>query len=556
MQTNFDNLIRYFNSALGMLELEPDSQLKKDIISICEYLKNPSFKIAVFAPFNYGKSTLLNAFLGQRTLPIDLIPTTGAAIYIKYGTELQTKINLKDGSKICETGTDILKQYAVLDNSRRMRDDVTSVEVYCPHPFLKRGVEFLDLPGTNDREAQDILVQDKLLTADLVVQVLDARNLMTLGERENLRDWLWERGIKTVVFVVNFMNLLAPDEQKEVDNRMRFVAESFRSELPNNISNLYRVDALPALRGRLKGDVSLAQTTGLVTFESALQNIVETHGKKIDIQLPRIQTVASQLCQVMEANSKEVTKELIAIQEQKSEKFEIQKRAEKLIKQGFQQSSLNFQSWLYLTKLLERHQFELAIVLEQRTFNIWESEKFRPEALKYKQEITEWIDKACEFFQQEEPAELIITFPEAPKVFLPSQPPSETKKSGGVRNIAIATGIGWLLGGPMGAAVAGGATYFLSDNQQNKSQNLDSYQQQVKQAYANAARDYLSRFSAIALKAVEEYEAIAEKVIKVPVSQQSPEAIKLRNKLQLLNNLSAEINQELDFLGKHSAVSY
>ncbi|NES73198.1 MAG: dynamin, partial [Okeania sp. SIO2D1] len=124
------------------------------------------------------------------------------------------------------------------------------------------------------------------------------------------------------------------------------------------------------------------------------------------------------------------------------------------------------------------------------------------------------------------------------------------------RNIAIATGIGWLLGGPMGAAVAGGATYFLSDNQQNKSQNLDSYQQQVKQAYANAARDYLSRFSAIALKAVEEYEAIAEKVIKVPVSQQSPEAIKLRNKLQLLNNLSAEINQELDFLGKHSAVSY
>lgn len=100
----------------------------------------------------------------------------------------------------------------------------------------------------------------------------------------------------------------------------------------------------------------------------------------------------------------------------------------------------------------------------------------------------------------------------------------------------------------MGAAVAGGATYFLSDNQQNKSQNLDSYQQQVKQAYANAARDYLSRFSAVALKAVEEYEEKAEKVIKVPVSQQSPEAINLRSKLQLLNSLSAEINQELEFL--------
>ncbi|MGD1705164.1 dynamin family protein [Dapis sp. BLCC M229] len=545
---NYQNLTNYFNSALGILELEPDSQLRKDVISICEYLANPSFKIAVFAPFNYGKSTLLNALLGERTLPIDLIPTTGAAIYVKYGKELQTRIQLKDGSIINANGTNILKEYAVLDDNRQMRDDVTSVEVYCPHSFLERGVEFLDLPGTNDREAQNILVEEKLLTADLVVQVLDARNLITLGERENLRDWLGERGIKTVVFVVNFMNLLEAEEQKEVSNRMRFVAESFRSELPNNISNLYRVDALPALRGRLKGDVSVAQTTGLATFESALQSIVEVYGEKTNIQLSRVGAIASQLCQVMEANSKEVIKELIAIQERKSEKFEIQKRAEKLIKEGFQKSSSNFQSWLSLTKLLERYQFELAIVLEQRTFNIWESEKFRPEALKYKQEIFEWMDKACEFFQSGETEELIITFPEAPKVFLPTPPPSETKKSGGLRNIAIASGIGWLLGGPMGAAVVGGATYLLSDNKQNKSQNLASYKEEVKQAYANAARDYLSRFSTVTLKAVEEYEAIAEKVIKVPVSEQSAEVIKLRNKLQLLKNLSAEINQELEFL--------
>ncbi len=545
---HYQNLTNYFNSALGILELEPDSQFRKDVISISEYLANPSFKIAVFAPFNYGKSTLLNALLGQQTLPIDLIPTTGAAIYVKYGKELQTRIQLKDGSIINANGTDILKEYAVLDDNRKMRDDVTSVEVYCPHSFLKRGVEFLDLPGTNDREGQNILVQEKLLTADLVVQVLDARNLMTLGERENLRDWLGERGIKTVFFVVNFMNLLEEEEQKEVSNRMRFVAESFRSELPNNISNLYRVDALPALRGRLKGDVSLAQTTGLATFESALQSIVEVYGEKTNIQLSRVRAIASQLCQVIKANAQEVTKELIAIQERKSEKFEIQKKAEKLIKEGFQKSSSNFQIWLYLTKLLAKYQFELAIVLEQRTFNIWESEKFRPEVLKYKQEITEWVDKACEFFQAEEIEELIITFPEAPKVFLPPPPPSETKKSGGLRNIAIASGIGWLLGGPMGAAVVGGATYLLRDNKQNKSQDLGSYQEQVKQAYANAARDYLSRFSAVTLKVVEEYEVMAEKVIKVPVTQQSPEVRKLRNKLQLLNNLSGEINQELEFL--------
>ncbi len=260
------NLINYLQTAVGTLELQPESQLKKDVNSICEFLANPTFKIAVFAPFNYGKSTLLNALLGKKTVPIDIIPTTGAAIAVKYGPELQTKITLKDGSEINETGIDILKRYAILDDNRRMRDDVAAVDVFCPHPFLETGVEFLDLPGTDDREAQEMLVRDKLLTANLIVQVLDARKLMSLNERENLRDWLLDRGINTVVFVVNFMNLLELEDQKEVSQRMRFVAESFRFELPNNLSNLYRVDALPALRSRLKGDTSAAQTTGLAAL--------------------------------------------------------------------------------------------------------------------------------------------------------------------------------------------------------------------------------------------------------------------------------------------------
>lgn len=52
------------------------------------------------------------------------------------------------------------------------------------------------------------------------------------------------------------------------------MAESFRADLPDGVSNLYRVDALPALRAKLKGDVSAAQTSGLSMFESALQMIV------------------------------------------------------------------------------------------------------------------------------------------------------------------------------------------------------------------------------------------------------------------------------------------
>ncbi len=66
---------------------------------------------------------------------------------------------LVDGTEIYRSGTDILQQFAILDGNRQMRKDVVSVEVFCPHPFLETGVEFVDLPGTNDEKHKMNLVQ-------------------------------------------------------------------------------------------------------------------------------------------------------------------------------------------------------------------------------------------------------------------------------------------------------------------------------------------------------------------------------------------------------------
>ncbi|HEY9651001.1 MAG TPA: dynamin family protein, partial [Coleofasciculaceae cyanobacterium] len=333
-QEVYQNLVSTLRSAIGVLELDKNSPLYRDTISLCNYLEDPIFRIAVFGPFNYGKSTLLNAILGNRTLPIDLIPTTGAAIHVRYGHELYTRITLANGIEISDRGTGILKKFAILDDQRRMREDVASVHVYCPHTFLQADVELLDLPGTNDQEAQDALVRDQLLTADLIIQVLDARKLMTLGERENLRDWLLDRGIKTVVFVANFLNLLEPDDQKQVYNRLLFVAESFRAELPNNVSNLYRVDALPALRARLKGDTSAAQSTGLSMFESALQTIVAVQQEKLDIRFPRVEAIASQIQTILHAKVQAISTELETAENKRQAKLKIKQKAQKLIQKG------------------------------------------------------------------------------------------------------------------------------------------------------------------------------------------------------------------------------
>jgi len=393
----YTNLANSLEKILGVLELDQRTQLYQDALTISDYLTNPAYKIAVFAPFNHGKSTLLNALLGSKTLPIDLIPTTGAAISVAYGETINTHITLQDGTEIKESGIKILKQYAILDDDRRMKSEVAEVKVFCTHPWLKTGVEFLDLPGTNDREAQNELVKDKLLSADLIIHVLDARKLMTLEERDSLTNWLYNRGINTVIFVVNFLNLLTSEEQKEVQHRLCFVAESFRSELPTGISNMYSVDALPALRARLKGDQAAAQTTGLTIFESALQHIASSR-RDHKLKLARVHKIGTQLLEQGKIKRSEIEKSISTTQEKNQQQITVKCKAEKLIRENFTRNISEFQGWLYLPKLLANYQASLAIALQQINFEQWLSE-FQSEISKYQDSINKWIMQGCEFFQ-------------------------------------------------------------------------------------------------------------------------------------------------------------
>ncbi|MEH1839632.1 MAG: dynamin family protein [Nostoc sp.] len=544
----YKDLADSLKSASALLNLERKSQLHQDITTISNHLVNPSFRIAVFGPFNHGKSTLLNAMLGNRTLPIDLIPTTGTAITVRYGSDVRTRIMLLDGREIYRSGTEVLQQFAILDGNRQMRKDVASVEVFCPHPFLETGVEFLDLPGTNDRDEQDNLIREQLLSADLVIQLLDARKLMTLGERENLRDWLLDRGIKTVIFVANFINLLEPDEQKQVQNRLRFVAESFRAEFPPDFSNLYRVDALPALRARLKGDVAAANSSGLAAFETALQNIVGIlQPNRGNVRLPRVQAIASQIQLLLKSKIDPIAIEIKSFNDKEYNKIEIKRKAVELISKGFTTSVGELRDWLALPKLLIKYQADAAVALAENNFKTWQTNTLKKDLSQLQLVLVKWLNQAYEFFQKERPQDLIIPFPSEPQVILPSKP-SNTDDLSETGSIAVGGGIGWLLGGPVGAAVVGSISYLLNKNIQKQDDQLakESYHQEVAKLCIIAIEDYLSGFSSRGLSLLAEYEQKAEKVICFEVSQEPLEITEKRERLQQLQNGFNQLLRELE----------
>jgi hypothetical protein len=550
------NLLTQLQTAVGGLELEPGHPLRQDLGALSAAGAGDGFRIAVFAPFNYGKSTLLNAMLGERTLPMDLIPTTGAAITVRYGSERQTRIRLTNGESLTEAGTDLLQEYAILDGERQMRSDVAAVEVWCPHPWLQTGVELLDLPGTDDREAQDALVRDTLLTADLVVQVLDGRKLMTLGEREHLRDWLQDRGVETVVFVVNFLNLLEPEDQKQVAQRMRFVAESFRSRLPTGVSNLYRVDALPALRARLKGDTAAAQETGLPALEAALQAIVAAQQQQgWQPQATRILALAQKVQAALDEKINQLQTEIAAeAQRRQAHQLGLKQRAQTLLQQGYRESVTNLRNWLTPNQLYQTYGQSLASALQIGDFAIWQATQFQPDWETRWQGVTGWVQKAADFFHLPQPTTPGFGFPAEPILDIPNSPPPATSNesiSDETTAVAIATGLGLITGGPVGAAVLGGASLLLSQlvGPSDDSQPAPANPQQttqLEQISRRAATEYLDQFCRSALRALADYEAAAKPIIDCPLTVDVREqATPQDHQLRFLTATLAALNESL-----------
>lgn len=532
-------------SAIALLDTDEYAQIRSDALIACNTLAHPYFRVAVFGPFNHGKSTLLNALLGDRSLPIDIVPTTGAAISIKHGEQVCTHITFADGTEKSEPGTKLLQQFSTLNSDRRMRNDVASIEVFHPHPLLKSGIELLDLPGTNDREAQNALVHNQLLSADLVVQVLDARKLMTLGEREGLRDWLLDRGIRSVIFVVNFLNLMEPEEQREVMNRALFIAESFRADLPAYVSNLYRVDALPALREKLSGNRGIADSTGILALESALAKIAAP--RLIHLQqtrLPRVVAIAQQVQEILQDEAQTLEQVLKQWEQARATALWNARLTEHRLRQGFDASVAALEKWLELNSLLQRYQSEVSLALQQDRFSAWESETFWRSLTEHRGAITSYVEQACLEFGHSAPDDLVLPLPPDPEPDLPS-PPSGTPGGGGA--IAVGAILGGVIGSlfgvpPIGAAIGAGAARSMNRNLQEE---WDNYSQRRETAYSTAARQYLSAFHAQAVERLNQYREAAQEVFSAQPSVDTLDIVSQRVQLESLQAHLDALNQEL-----------
>ena len=112
---------------------------------LVEKLENHKITVSVIGQFKRGKSTLVNAILEDKILPVGIVPVTAVVTTVEYGEKAAT-VHFDNGI-IKEISFDEMSSYINEQENQDNKLGVSQVCLYCPSDFLKDGMTFVDTPG-------------------------------------------------------------------------------------------------------------------------------------------------------------------------------------------------------------------------------------------------------------------------------------------------------------------------------------------------------------------------------------------------------------------------
>ncbi len=279
--------------ASGKLGLETESE---DLTIASRNLRQGVFRLLVLGDMKRGKSTFLNALIGENLLPSDVNPCTALLTVLRYGSEKKVTIYFKEEKPPEQIDFASFKQQYTIDpdeakileqEKRQAFPNVDYAVVEDPLPLLEKGIEIVDSPGLNDTEARNELSLSYINNCHAILFVFRASQPCTLDERRYLEDYIKGRGL-TVFFLINAWDeirkgLIDPDDPEELQESEEKLRRVFKSNLSDCCQvdghdiyeeRVFEISSLIALRRRVKNPEESLEGTGFPEFMGALNNFL------------------------------------------------------------------------------------------------------------------------------------------------------------------------------------------------------------------------------------------------------------------------------------------
>jgi small GTP-binding protein len=255
-----DSLIPILSELAAHLERNDVRDAATSARAVTKKLEEESFNVVVLGAFKRGKSTLVNALLGEELLPTAAIPLTSVVTCVAWGERPHAEVTFTDG--IEEVPTDEIARYVTEAQNPANALGVERVVVTHPSPDLADGIFLVDTPGTESVHRHNTdLARGVLRDVDAAIFVTSADPPISDTERTFLEE---VRDAAVRVFVV--LNKIDHVSDKERDQTLAFTLEVVRRSLEHDVV-VYPMSARQALEAKVSGDEAELERSGLPAFE-------------------------------------------------------------------------------------------------------------------------------------------------------------------------------------------------------------------------------------------------------------------------------------------------
>lgn len=203
-------------------------------------ITNGIFRVHVMGTFSSGKSTLVNALLGSRVLPVSALPSTAILTLVQYGSdEDDVEIYFKDttnadGSvtpgrveRVSKEAFEATYKYTEADNEEFVTtgcvlrfNEIAYAVVRCSLPLTQDGVNIVDSPGLEDKAAATKLAIDAAGKAQAIVYVCGERGFAE-ADRQYFRDNFRSNPGNVFFVMLKIDNIASEVECERALERMR-----------------------------------------------------------------------------------------------------------------------------------------------------------------------------------------------------------------------------------------------------------------------------------------------------------------------------------------------
>ena len=223
-----------------LLEISQCTGTQQDVIESIKILKEKNqcknFKVLVMGEFSAGKSTMINALIGEPILPERALTATAIITEIKYGETKKAVIypikgKWKGGDEPFEVPVTELRKYLLInhnfknesseaagyDDSNTMEGNVIAspferAEVFMPIEILKDGVEIIDSPGLNDPASHGDITHKYLPNVHAIIYCVNGLRAYSQSEKVVIEDLAVKHYTTPIFLVTRYDNVCEDNE--------------------------------------------------------------------------------------------------------------------------------------------------------------------------------------------------------------------------------------------------------------------------------------------------------------------------------------------------------